>query len=218
MKYITSKEMKRVDDIAMKQFGIKIEQMMELAGKNLAKFVSRLKPKSVVVLYGKGNNGGGGLVAARHLVIKGVKVSIMGVSKSVNKNVKNQLAILRKMRINPSSKFKRVDVIIDALIGYNLRGAPRKNFAKLIEKANKSKAKIVSLDIPSGIDSTTGKRYEPHIEADYTLTLALPKIGLKKANIKNVYLANIGIPLEVYRRMGIKMRKVFKEEDIIKLR
>ena len=217
MKYLTRKEMKRVDDVAMKDFGIKIESMMENAGRNLARFVSKLKPKSVVILYGKGNNGGGGLVAARHLAIQGVKVSIVGASKSVNKNVKYHLGILNKMGIKEARDFKKADVIIDALIGYNLSGNPRGRFAELIEKANKSKAKIVSLDIPSGIDSTSGKKYEPYVKANYTLTLALPKVGLKKAKLKNVYLANVGIPNEVYKKIGIKARKYFKKEDIVKI-
>jgi len=218
MRYITRKEMASVDRVAMKHFGIKIEQMMELAGKNLASFVMRLKPKSVVVLYGKGNNGGGGLVAARNLANKGVKVSVLGASKSVNRNVKAQLKILRKMNIKEKKEIGKADVIIDALIGYNLSGNPRHGFSKLIKNANKSKAKIVSLDIPTGIDSTTGKKYNPYVKADYTLTLALPKIGLKKAKIKNVYLANIGIPNSVYRKLKIKVGNYFSKKDIIKVK
>jgi len=67
MRYITSKEMIQVDKLAMKKYQLTIPQMMENAGSNLAMFVSKFRPKKVIVFYGKGNNGGGGLVAARHL-------------------------------------------------------------------------------------------------------------------------------------------------------
>jgi NAD(P)H-hydrate epimerase len=98
------------------------------------------------------------------------------------------------------------DVIIDALIGYGIKGNPQDRFASLIRQANKTKqkgAKIVSLDIPSGIDPNTGEIYDPAIDADYTVTLALPKTGLRK--LKNVYLANIGIPNKVYRDFNINI-------------
>jgi len=214
MEYITSKQMAIVDKIAMKN-GIKIDQMMELAGKNLANFVLRLKPKSVSILYGKGNNGGGGLVAARHLRIKGIKVKIIPASNENNKNVTHQLKILKNMRIIPSKKLEKSDVIVDALLGYNIKGNPRKNYAKLINQINKSKAKVVSLDLPSGLDPNSGDPHNPTVKADYTLTLALPKKGLKK--LKNVYLANVGIPNSVYKKLKIPIKNYFNKSDIIKV-
>ncbi len=207
--------MSQVDKIAMKSFNIRIEQMMELAGRNLADFVAKLKPKSVSILYGKGNNGGDGLVTARHLAIKGIKVSIVPASKNGNKSVKHQLKILKKMGITPSKKFQKSDVIVDALLGYNIKGNPRKNYARLIEQANNSRSKIVSFDLPSGLNPDTGKPNIPTIRSDYILTLALPKIGLRK--LKNVYLVNIGIPNEVYKKLKIKVGNYFNKSDIIKL-
>jgi len=215
MKYITAKEMAAIDSVAMKKFGIKIEEMMELAGKHLANFVyKKFRPKSVVILFGKGNNGGGGLVAARHLVILGVKVKIVGASSKNNVNVRNQLRILGKMGIKPG-KFGKADVIIDALLGYNIKGNPRAKYAELIKKANRSKAKIVSLDLPSGLDPDSGERYSPSVSSDYVVTLALPKIGLKK--VRNVYLANIGIPKKVYDSLGIKTNNYFSKGDVVRV-
>jgi len=211
--YITSKQMADVDKVAMDKYGIDIKEMMENAGRNLAEFVADLRPKSVVVLYGKGNNGGGGLVAARHLDIKGIKVSIVPASKDNNENVEHQLGILEKAGIKPSG-FKKGDVIIDALLGYNLKGSPRKEYAELIDTANSSGAKIVSLDLPSGMNPDTGEDLGM-IEADYVLTLALPKMGLK--NMKNVYLVNIGIPKKVYGDLGIEVEDYFTKEDVVRV-
>jgi len=223
MKYVNSKQMREIDRVSMKKFGVSIFQMMENAGRNLARFVSsKLNPKNVVILYGKGNNGGGGLVAARHLAIHGVNVSIVGASRKNNKSVEHQLGILGEMNIKPKNYVGKADVIIDALLGYSIKGNPLGKYAELIERANIMKrkgTKIVSLDLPSGLDPDSGKCYDPCINADYTITLALPKIGLKKSKVAGkVYLANIGIPLEVYRTLKINVTKYFKDKDIISVK
>ncbi|MFC1506705.1 NAD(P)H-hydrate epimerase [Thermoproteota archaeon] len=218
MQYITAEQMARIDERAVKHYDLSILQMMENAGRNLARFTSKLNPRKIIVMCGGGNNGGGGLVSARHLNIYGFNVEAVLASTNVNSNVKNQLHIIKKIRIPFVNEVNAEvgDVIIDALIGYGIKGNPQDRFASLIRQANKTKqkgAKIVSLDIPSGIDPNTGEIYDPAIDADYTVTLALPKTGLRK--LKTVYLANIGIPNEVYRDFNINIEDYFKKEDII---
>ncbi len=218
MQYITAEQMARIDERAVKHYDLSILQMMENAGRNLARFTSKLNPRKIIVMCGGGNNGGGGLVSARHLNIYGFNVEAVLASTNVNSNVKNQLHIIKKIRIPFVNEVNAEvgDVIIDALIGYGIKGNPQDRFASLIRQANKTKqkgAKIVSLDIPSGIDPNTGEIYDPAIDADYTVTLALPKTGLRK--LKNVYLANIGIPNEVYRDFNINIEEHFKKDDII---
>lgn len=218
--YITSSQMTDVDKFAVKQ-GLPILEMMERAGKNLALFVKKLKPSLVWVLYGKGNNGGGGLVAARYLKELGIDVAIISATKEMNKNVKYQLNLLQKFKIrkdefefNPGKK----DIIIDALLGYNIQGDPRGKYAHIINKANKfggKGIKIISLDLPSGLNPDTGESYNPVICPNYIFTLALPKIGLKR--FKNVYLVNIGILKKVYSDLGIKVGNYFKDGDIVKV-
>ena len=210
--------MARIDERAVKHYDLSILQMMENAGRNLARFTSKLNPRKIIVMCGGGNNGGGGLVSARHLNIYGFNVEAVLASTNVNSNVKNQLHIIKKIRIPFVNEVNAEvgDVIIDALIGYGIKGNPQDRFASLIRQANKTKqkgAKIVSLDIPSGIDPNTGEIYDPAIDADYTVTLALPKTGLRK--LKNVYLANIGIPNKVYRDFNINIEEYFKKDDII---
>lgn len=219
MKYITSKQMAKVDNIAMKKYGLTVEQMMENAGRNLARFAyDKFKPKEVLVAYGKGNNGGGGLVAARHLKILGVNVEIIGASKTVNTNVSRELKILKKMGVHQTTRVTKADIIIDALLGYNIKGNPKNKYAKLIKEINKTKSKIISLDLPSGLDPNTGKCHKPCIKSDYTITLALPKIGLKHTTqAGKIYLSNIGIPNEVYTSLNIKIKNYFSKDDIVKV-
>ena len=105
--------------------------------------------------------------------------------------------------------FDDVTLILDALIGYSLRGAPGGITADLIGWANQSDLPILSLDVPSGVDATTGDLPGVAMQPAGTLTLALPKTGLNDANAGDVILADIGIPVGVYRRMGLKFDNPF---------
>jgi NAD(P)H-hydrate epimerase len=99
--------------------------------------------------------------------------------------------------------------IIDGLIGYSLQGAPRGPTAALIHWCNGSTAPVLSLDVPSGIDSTTGSAPGDCLRPDRTLTLALPKTGLAPAATGALVLADIGLPAGVYARAGIDYQSPF---------
>ena len=133
--------MARIDERAVKYYNLSILQMMENAGRNLARFTSKLNPRKIIVVCGGGNNGGGGMVSARHLKIYGFKVEVVLASTNLNSNAKNQWQIVKKMRIPFLNDVKAGvgDVIIDALIGYGIKGNPQDRFAYLIRQANKSK-------------------------------------------------------------------------------
>jgi len=202
---------------------------MENAGMKLASLASKILEgsvinKKIIVLIGKGNNGGGGLVAARHLHNWGASVSIiLGANEKLRNIPDKQLGIDRKIGININEKkvFADEDLIIDALIGYNLTGNPRESIAEIIRKANNSEIPILSLDIPSGLDSSTGIPYNPCIVASTTLTLALPKNGLmvKKAKrfVGELYLADISIPREIYQKFGVTNKSFFNGKFIINI-
>jgi NAD(P)H-hydrate epimerase len=138
-----------------------------------------------------------------------------------------QLSVLQALEgiqiVSPMAdqNFPRVDLILDALIGYSLKGAPRGAAARLIQRAVDHEAPILSLDVPTGIDAGTGKVHSPHIKADATLTLALPKAGLfmeeTRPHVGELYLADIGVPLELYQGMGISVGPLFAEGDLIRL-
>ena len=189
---VIAAQMRRVDELAVGKYKIAIEEMMELAGTHLTGLASDLlcglAGKRIVVLVGKGNNGGGGAVAARHMANRGADVvGLVAVREGLGETVTARLATLEAMSvkvyyhgegIDLSSVLSQSDLIVDALIGYGLRGNPRPPVSGLIEAANESGTNIMSLDLPSGLDATTGKAFEPCIAAHDTLALALPKTGL----------------------------------------
>ena len=112
------------------------------------------------------------------------------------------------------------DVVVDAVIGYSLGGAPRGRALELIERARRCRAKgstVISLDIASGVDATTGERPGAFVEPDVTMTLALPKHGLA-GSAGGLLLADIGIPVEVYRVAGLDVSQpVFDDRYVIPL-
>ncbi len=227
---VTREEMIEVDRAMMDDFGIDLMIMMENAGKSLAIQVRRMLAgtvagKKIAILVGKGNNGGGGLVAGRHLQNWGANAHIILGSREEFKNEpKRQLEINKRLglEIAHETDLQTYDLIIDSLIGYNLKGDPKEPIASLVKSANSSNRPILSLDIPSGLDSSSGHAYNPCIQATVTLTLALPKTGLMKVGAKKyvgeLYLADISIPKQIYEKLDIENGVLFKDDFIIPLR
>jgi NAD(P)H-hydrate epimerase len=105
---------------------------------------------------------------------------------------------------------------VDALIGYSLRGAPRGTTAEMIDACNRHASRVLSLDVPSGIDATLGSAPGVSVTPDWTLTLALPKTGLV-GTAGDLYLADIGIPPAVYERIGIPYQVPFQDRYWVRL-
>jgi len=229
---LTTAQMIEVDRAMIEDYHIELIQMMENAGRVFAELARRqlrgaVQGHSVVVLCGSGNNGGGGMTAARRLHNWGaqVTVAITKPADEIHGVPAHQLDILQRMKIpifeSASLAPLPVDLILDAIIGYSLSGAPRGAAAELIRWANLQNVPILALDTPSGLDTTTGVAYEPTIRATATLTLALPKQGLLNPEAKEfvgeLYLADISIPPELYLAMGIKIQHLFEQEDMIRI-
>jgi NAD(P)H-hydrate epimerase len=216
----TADQMRQVDKAMVQDLHIELLQMMENAGRNVADLaVSRFSPASVTVLSGPGGNGGGGLVAARHLVNRGCSVSVvLSQPESLTEVPAHQADILARMGAAVVEQPPSADLIVDALIGYSLRGNPTGRAAELIEWANQQPSPILALDTPSGLDVTTGVAGSPHIRATATLTLALPKVGLIAAPaVGELYLADISVPPVVYQRLGVTPPKLFRDATVIRL-
>ena len=233
---LTREQMREVDRLMVEEYGILLLQMMENAGRNLARLAAGLSEgstgRSVLVLAGKGNNGGGGMVAARHLHNVGshVRVLLSVAADDLTDVPAQQASILRAMAVElreartaPAALlFAEADLIIDALIGYSLAGAPRGAAATLIEMANAGGKPIVSLDVPSGVDAGSGRVYEPSVRAIATLTLALPKTGLAAPEVQermgDLYLGDLSVPPALYRRLGLEVGPLFARESTVRLR
>jgi NAD(P)H-hydrate epimerase len=227
--------MVEVDRVMVEDLGIGLVQMMENAGRNLARFAMEAYIRSrradrVIVLAGSGGNGGGGLVAARRLAGWDVPVSVY-LSRPADQLrgvIEHQLQPLVNVGVSieaegmPTPRGGDASVVLDCLVGYSLAGVPRGRVAELIRWANASDAPVISLDVPSGIDSTTGAVLKPAVFADATLTLALPKSGLVASqatgNVGDLYVADIAVPAALYRTsFGLEVGDLFGTSDIVRV-
>mgnify|MGYP006284566569 CR=1 FL=1 len=219
---VTADEMREVDRVAVDEVGLELLQMMENAGRNLTEFVSTVDGTDVTVLAGNGGNGGGGLVAARHLANRDASVSVVFDRPPANLDgaAAHQHQILDAMDVSTgvgTEALETGDVVVDALVGYGIRGELRGTARELVGACNETDSPVVSLDVPSGLDATTGERSGPAVAPDWIVTLALPKTGLG-GHPATVLLADIAIPETVYRRVGIEYRTPFDEGYLVRVR
>jgi NAD(P)H-hydrate epimerase len=225
---VTAEQMREVDRIAVDEFGLGILQMMENAGRSLAGNVMDMLGRAageVTVLAGGGGNGGGGLCCARHVHNRGFKVNLIldRENAALRGAAAHQLRILQTAGLRPvdpsqaEETIRRADIVVDALIGYSLRGAPGGRSAQLIELCNQRAAQVLSLDVPSGLNATTGETPGHVVRPDRTLTLALPKTGLASLS-GELYVADIGIPPEVYQPLGLSFEPFFGNRPWVSLR
>jgi len=215
--WLSVKEMIEVDRLMIEEFGISLVRMMENAGRGVASLARRMlggdaSGARVLVLCGTGGNGGGGLVAARHLVNAGADVFVRLSSEPsrLTPVPAQQHAILTRMGVQVdigAAAPVHANLVVDAVLGYSLTGAPRGLAAELI--AVPLEAPVLSLDVPSGLELSTGSVHEPHITATATLTLAAPKHGLAHPVAGDLYLADISVPAAVYERIGVAYQSPF---------
>ena len=228
--YVTAEEMSKIDDMTIREFQVDVLILMENTGRATAVLARQMLlgqtiGNRVACLVGAGNNGGDGMVAARHLANWGAVVKVIsGTSKDKMKSVPlGQLNIIEKMGIPILSTdyvLKDYDLLIDGLIGYGLEGNPRDRIAKIIKDANASGRPILALDVPSGMNATTGEVYDPCIKATATLTLALPKTGFLARGaslyLGDLYLADISIPRKVYQSFG-QQSMLFQKDTLLRI-
>jgi NAD(P)H-hydrate epimerase len=235
--YLTTAQMIEVDRAMIEDYRIELIQMMENAGRNLAHLARERflggdpRGKKVAVLAGTGGNGGGALVCARRLHNYGalVEVFVTRPDADFTPIPAHQLDILRRMKVAvaPAEAVTQTgppDLIIDGIIGYSLKGDPRIVAGDLIRWANRQDVPILALDTPSGVDTTTGVVFEPAIKATATMTLALPKAGLRAPGVEErvgeLYLADISVPPQLYAApaLALQVGPIFAAGDIVWLR
>jgi NAD(P)H-hydrate epimerase len=225
---VTEDVMREVDRVAVEETGPNLLQMMENAGRGLALAALEMLPRApdgpVVVLAGVGGNGGGGIAAARHLANRHYDVLVAVTDEAgLGDAPAFQLQVYGG---TPGGRVSAAELsglrpvfVIDAVIGYSLRDAPRGAASAMIDWANEQEAPVLSLDLPSGVDATSGDTPGVHVRADRTLTLALPKTGLVASAAGSLLLADLGIPLATYRKAGVTLdSSPFRAEFTIPLR
>lgn len=181
-KLFSSEQAKEFDRYAQIDLKIPSIVLMENAGRNVAKIAAQMTKGSILIICGKGNNGGDGLVAARHLINSGYDVKIFLITNYsllitdplINYN------ILKNMKANFVSEVCECDLIIDAIFGIGLSSDVKEPYKSIIEKINLSGKPVLSVDVPSGLDATTGKILGSAISATKTVTFVAPKTGFYK--------------------------------------
>ncbi len=216
--------MREIDRIAVEETGPNLFQMMENAGRNLASLAMRFLGRSwqsarIAVLAGSG----GGICAGRHLANRKANVSLCLTKPEGLGEVPAFQRKTFQITCGTEVDFvtlqpKPVDLILDALIGYGLQSAPWNYVSERIQWANQSGAEILSLDVPSGVKATTGEAPGECINANWTMTLALPKTGLRSEMTGELFLADIGIPDATFRRIGVNYLSPFADDFVIALK
>jgi ADP-dependent NAD(P)H-hydrate dehydratase / NAD(P)H-hydrate epimerase len=198
--------MRAIDRWAIEERGVPSLDLMERAGMGVAAVLEHIAPDGpVVVVCGKGNNGGDGLVVARVLREAGraVRVVCAAPPEQFSGDARENLARLpgdAPVRLSGNAKgvFAHAAVIVDALLGTGFQGTPHGSVAEAIELLNAADAPVVSVDVPSGVDSSTGVVATEAVCADITVTFHAAKPGLwirpGKAHAGEVRVIDIGIP------------------------
>lgn len=228
------------DRVATDRIGLGVLQMMESAGHQLAELTrltlgGSVAQRSIVVLVGTGNNAGGGMVAARRLAGWGSDVCVVfarpvlrlrpgpcaQLDPMLAAGVRAAVAGHDRSHAELAAEITRADAVLDALIGYSLKGPPDAAYQPLIGLAGLSHGPIISLDIPSGIDASSGDRPGSAVSADATLALALPKRGMTTGEGRRFsgvgFLADIGIPASIFAELGIRTDGLFARGSLIRL-
>jgi NAD(P)H-hydrate epimerase len=215
----------------MENFNVSTLFLMENAGRGIAEAASRILNdcggKAVVILAGKGNNGGDGFVAARYLIGEGFRVAtfLLGEKNEVKGASRANLDRLGGLprEIRSKGDFKelkdeilKADLLIDALLGTGVKGSIGGLTAEAITLLNEAQKPIISVDIPSGLDADTGKPLGVCMQARQTVTFGLPKLGLflypGKEFAGEVITCDIGIPLELLTNEELKINLLTDSE------
>lgn len=222
MRAVSTRQMQRMDSLAIHRFGIPSIILMENAGRGIAELARGMTGprKRVLVICGKGNNGGDGLVAARHLTNRGFQTEVVLLARvrDLKDDPKINFNILKRMRVpmrmitsvekigEVYGLIKRSQLLIDAIFGIGLKRPVDGLIYAVIQAMNDSKKDILAVDIPSGLNSDTGEALGIAVRAQATGTLEAPKRGLfRGAGPKHsgkITVLDISIPLIKFYSVG----------------
>ena len=219
---LTAEAMRAADEYTIEEYGLPSLTLMEVAGRGCAERIRAaygpLEEESVVVLCGKGNNGGDGLVVARHLLADGARVHVVLASapEELSDDAAHNLSLLRQLEAEGAEDRLTIDELeeverltamvaphrprlyVDALLGTGLTSDVREPIRGLVTWLNEREAPTVALDVPTGLHSDTGAVLGVAVRADRTMTMAAEKVGLRVGagpdRAGTVEVVDIGIP------------------------
>lgn len=230
MKLVKSEEMKEIDRQASQDYSVSSLILMENAGlqvlATIRDLIGGLDQTRITILAGSGNNGGDGLVLARHLHNAGAKVDtfLLGESAQMTVDTKANYRILEKMAapIFPLqneldmerllSSLLATDLIVDAIYGIGFRGRLNDFETRVVGSVNLCQVPVVAVDMPSGVEADTGQVNGMAVQASHTVTLALPKVGLVlepgRSHAGQVTIADISIPRQLLEDERLKLNLI----------
>jgi NAD(P)H-hydrate epimerase len=211
--FLTRDEARALDCRAMDEFGIPGIVLMENAGRGMAELLLHLGVQGpVVVCCGKGNNGGDGFVIARHLDNAGVHVRVLlfeppgnlagdaALQHGILVRLGLPVTVCTGSELNEASlrdELAGADWVVDALFGSGLRGAVSAPYDRVVAAINASPARVLAVDIPSGLDSDTGQPLGPTVRALHTATVVAPKKGFLEPSARvwvgQVHVISMGV-------------------------
>ena len=211
-------DIKQLDKLASQKYGIPVSSLMENAGMAIYQEIKNdFQNDKFAVFCGKGNNGGDGFVVGRLLALSGCKVTVYLACKETEISDIAKIAFKKltatDVKVTDITDDVHKDaVIIDALLGVSISGAPRGKIKDAIDKIVCTNNIIVSIDVPSGVNANNGEAAGSVVKADYTYTLALDKVGLNlfpgKVLCGKKKVLDIGIPIEAVSEVKLmKERK-----------
>ena len=230
----TAAQMARVDKVAIEELGVPLEALMESAARQIARVAALMLDgvagRRIVALAGRGNNGGDALAAARLLYGWGADARAvlvheperLGPATSAQARLLGDIGVrIVRYRADGPDELSGAALLLDGLLGYGAKGAPRDDVAELIRAANRSRVPILAIDLPSGLDPDTGEPLGVAIRAACTVTLALPKTGLLAPAaaplVGELVLADIGIPAAAHERPDMDVARLFGRSDLVRI-
>lgn len=213
---VTATEMAEIDSLAVGPLGLAAAGLLELAASGVAtaarQLLGSVTGQAVLVLTGSGGNGLDAVATTRRLAGWGALPTIILAKPRETLPPDLQAALASAEHFNvrifePGALLPAATLIIDGLVGYRLAGPLNPEVAELVTAAMRLKVPTLAIDVPSGLDATTGKADGPAIRADVTVTLGYPKSGLVKPFAKNLVgqllVADLSLPRALWQRRGL---------------
>lgn len=211
-------QVRQVDQIAIKQYGIPGIVLMENAGRGASEIIDRIAPEGlIVIMAGVGNNGGDGYVIARHLELAGRDVRIVSVVDldQLSGDAKVNAQIAEKSDIDMrvvsdgilfADAIAGAGTLVDCLLGTGAHGPLRSPYADAVGAANApSDVMRIAVDLPTGLDCDTGTANDPTFHADHTISFVARKVGFQNNNADKfvgvVHEVGIGVPMKLLREL-----------------
>ncbi|RCK77374.1 MAG: NAD(P)HX epimerase / NAD(P)HX dehydratase [Ignavibacteriae bacterium] len=231
---LTPEEMRNIDRITIDSIGIPGCVLMENAGRGIVAHIIKkygaIDKKNFLVICGKGNNGGDGFVVARYLYNLGANVTVLLLTKKEqitgdakinfdilinilkNREARQNLKVLGFKNFNMLHKFPKFDFIVDAIFGTGFTGTLDDFFLKIVKWINSQSIPVISIDIPSGVNGTTGSVENDAVKSNLTVTMGFKKTGLLIGNsvnyIEDLKLVDISIPRFLSKKFKFKTYEV----------